>query len=47
MDIDTNIRMAKLGRSRNDAQEDTCAVFAAALFDVLSAQGSIVKWLPL
>lgn len=43
MDIDTIIRTAKLGRSRKDAQEDTCAVFAAALYDVLSAQGVACK----
>lgn len=28
-----------MGRARKDAQEDTCAVFAAALYDVLSEQG--------
>lgn len=39
MDISTIIQAAKLGRSRKDAQEDTCAVFAAALYDVLLAQG--------
>lgn len=38
MDISAIIGAAKLGRSRKDAQEDTCAVFAAALYDVLSAQ---------
>jgi len=39
VDIDAMIRAAKLGRSRKEAQEDTCAVFAAALYDVLVAQG--------
>lgn len=39
MDIDAIIKAAKLGRERKDAQVDTCAVFAAALYDVLSAQG--------
>lgn len=39
MDIDAIIKAAKLGRERRDAQVDTCAVFAAALYDVLSAQG--------
>lgn len=39
MDIEAIIKAAKLGRTRKDAQEDTCAVFAAALYDVLSTQG--------
>ncbi|SPK77198.1 conserved protein of unknown function (plasmid) [Cupriavidus taiwanensis] len=39
LDIDAIIKGAELGRSRRDAQEDTCAVFAAALYDVLSAHG--------
>lgn len=39
MDIDAIIKAAKLGRERRDAQVDTCAVFAAALYDVLTAQG--------
>ncbi|HRQ47925.1 MAG TPA: hypothetical protein PK725_13315 [Rhodocyclaceae bacterium] len=39
MDIDAIIRAAKLGRERKDAQVETCTVFAAALYDVLSAQG--------
>lgn len=39
MDIAAVIQTAKLGRARKDAQEDTCAVFAAALYDVLSAHG--------
>ena len=39
MDIDAFIKAAKLGRERKDAQVDTCAVFAAALYDVLTAQG--------
>lgn len=39
MDIDAIIKAAKLGRERKDAQVGTCTVFAAALYDVLSAQG--------
>lgn len=39
MDIGAVIMAAKLGRERKDAQLDTCAVFAAALFDVLTAHG--------
>lgn len=39
MNIDAIIKAAKLGRERKDAQVDTCAVFAAALYDVLSGQG--------
>jgi hypothetical protein len=39
VDISAVIQEAKLGRARKDAQVDTCGVFAAALFDVLSAQG--------
>lgn len=39
MNIDAIIKAAKLGRERKDAQVDTCAVFAAALYDVLSAKG--------
>lgn len=39
MDIDAIIKAAKLGRERKDAQVDTCTVFAAALYDVLSARG--------
>jgi hypothetical protein len=39
MHIGTIIQTAKLGRSRKDAQTETCAVFAAALYDVLSDQG--------
>ena len=37
MDLDRVIKDAKLGRARREAQEDTCAVFAAALHDVLQA----------
>ena len=33
--IEAIIKTAKLGRSRRDAQQDTCAVFAAALYDLL------------
>lgn len=36
MDVEGVILGAKLGRTRKDAQEDTCAVFAAALYDALS-----------
>lgn len=39
MDVDLIIKAAKLGRERKDAQVDTCTVFAAALYDVLSSQG--------
>lgn len=39
MDIDAIIKAAKLGRERKGAQVDTCVVFAAALYDVLSAKG--------
>lgn len=39
MDIESLIKTAKLGRERKDAQTGTCVVFAAALFDVLAAQG--------
>lgn len=39
MDIDAAIKAAKLGRERKDAQIETCSVFAAALYDVLSGQG--------
>jgi hypothetical protein len=38
-DIEGIIKAAKLGRSRREAQEDTCTVFAAALHDVLAFQG--------
>ncbi|MGI9374997.1 MAG: hypothetical protein ACR2PC_02690 [Tsuneonella suprasediminis] len=37
LDLADLIKNAKLGRTRKDAQEDTCAVFAAALYDALSA----------
>lgn len=39
MNIDAMIKSAKLGASRKDAQVDTCSVFAAALYDVLTTQG--------
>jgi hypothetical protein len=39
MNINKIIQEAKLGSARRDAQVDTCAPFAAALYDVLSAQG--------
>ncbi len=39
MDISAVIQNAKLGRGRKEAQVDTCSVFAAALYDVLTAQG--------
>ena len=38
MDINALILEAKLGSARKDAQVETCTVFAAALYDVLSAQ---------
>lgn len=43
MDIDAIIKAAKLGRTRKDAQEETCSVFAAALYDALSARGITCK----
>ena len=39
MNVDAIIKAAKLGRERKDAQVNTCTVFAAALYDVLSARG--------
>jgi hypothetical protein len=39
MDIGVIIQVAKLGLARKDAQVDTCSVFAAALYDVLTSQG--------
>lgn len=39
MDVDHLIKTAKIGRERKDAQVDTCAVFAAALYDVLMENG--------
>jgi hypothetical protein len=39
MNINKIIQEAKLGSARKDAQVDACAPFAAALYDVLSAQG--------
>lgn len=39
MDIVAIIKAAILGRERKDAQVDTCTVFAAALYDVLSGHG--------
>lgn len=39
MNIEAIIKEAKLGRERKDAQVDTCTVFAAALFDVLTSHG--------
>jgi len=39
MDIASTIMVAKLGRTRKDAQEDTCTVFAAALYDHLCSRG--------
>lgn len=38
--ISAAILAAKLGRSRKDAQIETCAVFAAALYDALLARGT-------
>lgn len=39
MDILELIKSAKIGRERKDAQIDTCAPFAAALYDVLAENG--------
>ncbi|MDS9914996.1 hypothetical protein RMI87_15940 [Pseudomonas aeruginosa] len=39
LDIVSAIMAAKLGRTRKEAQEDTCTVFAAALYDVLTSRG--------
>lgn len=39
LNIHEAIRGSKLGRARKDAQVDMCSVFAAALYDVLDAQG--------
>ena len=39
LDVAELILGAKLGRTRKDAQIDTCTVFAAALYDVLSGAG--------
>lgn len=36
MTLDGIIKQAKLGRARKEAQEDSCAEFAAALYDVLA-----------
>ena len=36
MSIEAVIKAAKIGSARKDAQVDTCSVFAAALFDLLS-----------
>lgn len=38
-DLHSLIMAAKLGRARKDAQVDTCAVFAAALYDVAIGAG--------
>ena len=39
MDIHEIILAAKLGRERKYAQVDTCTVFAAALYDLLTDRG--------
>jgi hypothetical protein len=39
MDIVELIKTAKIGRERKDAQVDSCAAFAAALYDVLAENG--------
>ncbi|MDD2222816.1 MAG: hypothetical protein PHF42_05180 [Pseudomonas sp.] len=36
--INDLIKRAKLGRTRKEAQTDTCTVFAAALYDFLQSQ---------
>lgn len=43
MDIAGIITAAKLGSTRKDAQVDTCAVFAAALYDLLSGHSVACK----
>nr|WP_011923081.1 hypothetical protein [Pseudomonas fluorescens]CAM96305.1 hypothetical protein pQBR0273 [Pseudomonas fluorescens SBW25] len=43
MDINAIILKAKLGRTRKDAQVDTCSVFAAALYDFLIDRGIPTK----
>ena len=40
MDMNEIIQNANIGRSRRDAQIDTCSVFAAALYDVLLRHGT-------
>ena len=55
VDIGEKIKLAKLGRERKAAQEDTCTVFASALGIVLEAVGipctlctatshGVIKW---
>ncbi|MBY3155199.1 hypothetical protein HFO56_23030 [Rhizobium laguerreae] len=39
MNIVELIKTAKIGGERKDAQVDTCAAFAAALYDVLAENG--------
>jgi hypothetical protein len=39
MDIEALLKAAKIGRERKDAQIETCAPFAAALYDVLVENG--------
>lgn len=43
MDIVELIMQAKIGRERKDAQIDTCAPFAAALYDILEENGFDVE----
>lgn len=39
MDIEALLKTAIIGRERKDAQIETCAPFAAALYDVLAENG--------
>ncbi|MFK3607852.1 hypothetical protein PVE_R2G0535 [Pseudomonas veronii 1YdBTEX2] len=43
LDISAVILKSKLGRTRKDAQVDTCSVFAAALYDFLIDRGIPTK----
>lgn len=43
MEICELIKAAKIGAERKAAQIDTCAAFAAALYDVLSEEGFLPK----
>lgn len=43
MDIIELIMQAKIGRERKEAQLETCAAFAAALYDVLEENGFDVR----
>lgn len=43
MNLHKIILDAKLGSARKDAQIDTCAVFAAALYDTLTTRGIVCR----